>query len=101
MGSVTDRKAVYLAGACVDQSASQSTLTNVAATEPCATVYIEPGQAVCGMSNSQSAIDLEDVLNRINNDPAINKIVHDATTIWIEAWDAPLCLISDRSNQFS
>jgi hypothetical protein len=63
----------------------QSNYTTVAASDPCATVYIEPGHAVCEMSNSQSAIDLEDVLDQINNNPAVNKTVNDNTTIWIES----------------
>lgn len=63
--------------------------TVVAATGPCAVLYVDPGRAICGLSQSQSSVDLTQVLEQVNSDPAVTTTVNTGTTIWIEAWGAP------------
>lgn len=63
-----------------------STFTRVAASSPCAALYLDPGRATCVPSTTQSSIDLQAVLDQINSNPAVTTTVGTGTTLWIQAW---------------
>jgi len=68
----------------------QATYTTVlAATGPCAALYFDQGRAICALSQSQSFVDLTEMLEQINSDPGVTTTVDTGTTIFIEAWAGP------------